>query len=331
MEIFNIKTPKRILAFSGIIFAYTAFFQTTYCVMYYDKFWTIFTIWELLYSLIFNFFPFLAISFIALGACQWSIRIKNQTTKIAFDFCVVLIGMTLVNFLFMLITGDTVNWGGTVFNSVLIWLGVEFYTLSVQKRKALMRETLLEREFNMQKYELMQAYVNPHFLFNSLDILCSMVEQDEKEESIEFIEHLASFYRRMMRRRKIRKIALEDELSSMKDYLAVVSHHYGPVLKVNVMDEDLKGAYCVPFSLQLLIENALKHNVISKETPMTINIGIRKDGITVSNPLTPKPEARSKSSGMGLSYLKNMYAEFGHTIKIVNNQNFFSVTLPSTI
>ncbi|MDE6027711.1 MAG: histidine kinase, partial [Muribaculaceae bacterium] len=266
-----------------------------------------------------------------LGACQWSIRIKNQTTKIAFDFCVVLIGMTLVNFLFMLITGDTVNWGGTVFNSVLIWLGVEFYTLSVQKRKALMRETLLEREFNMQKYELMQAYVNPHFLFNSLDILCSMVEQDEKEESIEFIEHLASFYRRMMRRRKIRKIALEDELSSMKDYLAVVSHHYGPVLKVNVMDEDLKGAYCVPFSLQLLIENALKHNVISKETPMTINIGIRKDGITVSNPLTPKPEARSKSSGMGLSYLKNMYAEFGHTIKIVNNQNFFSVTLPSTI
>ncbi|MDE5796410.1 MAG: histidine kinase, partial [Muribaculaceae bacterium] len=162
-------------------------------------------------------------------------------------------------------------------------------------------------------------------------MLCSMVEQDEKQSSIDFIENLASYYRSMIRRRNTRRISIDDELATMNDYISIVSKHYGPQLEVKVIKDNSQSHFCVPFSLQLLVENALKHNVISKESPMCITVAIDKEGITVTNSHTPKPVTDRRTGGLGLSYLRNMYSEFGHSVRIDNEGGIFRVTLPATI
>lgn len=312
-----------------IIFVYSLFFQTMYCWMYYghpvpDGDWASF-----LYSLPFNFIPFLIIAVAAVTVVSRTSRMNCMWKKIVLDIVVVTIVEIIVNLLFPVVTGLSVNWGGTTFNCVMIWLGIEFWSVNRQKRKALVRESMLLKENAAYKFELLQSYVNPHFLFNSLEMLCSMIEMDEKELSLSFIDRLTAYYRGMLRRKNVLKIPLKDELETVSDYLAIVSRHYEDNLKVSVFGDREAGIFVVPFSLQLLVENVLKHNIISAAMPLEIAVDITDSGITVSNRCQPKSEGKARGGGLGLKYLRNMYAAHGKDITVKKDGDMFSVTVPA--
>lgn len=311
-----------------IILVYTFFFQAMYCWMRYgnpipDNDWPSF-----LYSIPFNFIPFLIMAIAAMSAVFITSGIDKLWKKICADLVIVAFVGILLNILFPLITGLLVNWGGTVFNGAIIWLSIEFWFVSRQKQKALIRESLLLKENTAYKFELLQSYVNPHFLFNSLEMLCSMIEMDEKEQSLDFIDKLTSYYRSILRRKNVQKVSLEDELDTVSNYLSIMSKHYGENLKVTITGDQNSGIFIVPFSIQLLVENVLKHNIISSSSPLNIIIEINNSGVTVSNPYRPKNNYRGNGTGMGLKYLRSMYSAYGKEINIQENGETFSVTVP---
>lgn len=323
------KYLKNVLRLVLIILAYTFFFQAMYCWMLYgnpiaDNDWPSF-----LYSIPFNFIPFLIMAIAAMSAVFITSGIVRLWQKICVDLVIVASVGVLLNILFPLVTGLSVNWGGTVFNGVIIWLSIEFWFVNRQKQKALIRESLLLKENAAYRLELLQSYVNPHFLFNSLEMLCSMIELDEKEESLDFIDKLTAYYRGILRHKNVQKVSLGDELDTVFNYLSIMSRHYGDHLGVTVSGDRNSGMFIVPFSIQLLVENVLKHNIISVSSPLTIMIEIKDSSVTVSNPYRPKNNYGGRGMGMGLKYLRGMYASYGKEISVQENGETFSVTVPS--
>ena len=232
-----------------IIFFYSVFFQATYCWMRFGS-PTFNGDWgSFIYSLPFNFVPFLIIAIAALWSVWLTRNIAVLWKKITLDLLMASCIVIIVNILFLLTTGLEINWGGTVFNGIMIWMGIEFWAVSLQRQRALIRESLLLKENAAHKLQLLQSYVNPHFLFNSLDMLCSMIEVDEKKQSLEFIENLTAYYRGMLRRKNVMKVTVKDELETVFCYLKIVSQHYGDNLEVKVTGDRDTDMMIVPFSI----------------------------------------------------------------------------------
>lgn len=287
-----------------------------------------FTLLELSYSLLLNYIPILLLAIAAIFICTKTETQTHFWKKLTIDVSVCAVALVIINFLFKLVTGMDVNWGGSVFNGVLILLGIEFWTLSEQKRRSLIRENLLQRENQSMKYEIIQSYVNPHFLYNSLDMLCELIEDEAKEESLDFIVNLSSYYRAMTRKMNLTTTTVEEELKMMRHYLDIVRHHYGEGLSVEIKGNENGDMLLIPYSLQLLVENALKHNIINPSQSMKISIDISESGITVANTFLPKYESNRKSGGLGLSYLKNLYAYHGAEVEVSRSEDEFRVYLP---
>lgn len=326
---------KKILSYTNgalklcaIILVYTIFFQLMYCWMKYGAPIPEMDIEVFGVSLIFNFFPFLFIAIAALSVTTYTSSVNKLWKKISIDLGVVTLAMLLMHLLFPIVTGMKVNWGGSIFNTVLIWLAIEMRDISIQKQRMLIKDSILEKENDTYRYQLLQSYVNPHFLSNMLEILCSMIEQEEKEEAISFITKLSAFYRGMLKRKSMKTTCLSDELNTLENYLAIAIKHYGDTLTVKYSGDKEKNVMIVPFSVQLLVENVLKHNIISESMPLEITIDIHDEGVTVANPCHPKMGDIKKISGLGLTYLKNMYAAYGKTISVENTRETFVVTIP---
>ena len=144
------KKHKRLiynaLGLTLIIFFYSVFFQATYCWMRFGS-PTFNGDWgSFIYSLPFNFVPFLIIAIAALWSVWFTRNIAVLWKKITLDLLMASCIVIIVNILFLLTTGLEINWGGTVFNGIMIWMGIEFWAVSLQRQRALIRESLLLKE-----------------------------------------------------------------------------------------------------------------------------------------------------------------------------------------
>lgn len=319
----------RYISLSLIILVYTAFFQAMYCWMRYDTITAGVDLLSWLYSLLVNYIPILVLSIGIVTVCRYTLRLKSLGEKIAIDLFSVFVMLVAVNCLFKFITGMDFNWGGSIFNGMMVLLGIEFWLLSEQKQKALMRENLLAKENMTMRYEIQKAYVNPHFLYNSLDMLSSLIEEEKNEESLNFIIRLSYYYRAMTRKMNMPVTTMSEELEMVRNYLDIEKYHYGKGLSFQVVNNTDDDPTIIPFSLQLLVENVLKHNIISPSLPIKILITVDDTGITISNNCNKKVTARHKGVGMGLSYLKNVYSYHGKELIIEETPTVFKVTLPN--
>ncbi|HEY9048471.1 MAG TPA: histidine kinase [Ohtaekwangia sp.] len=178
------------------------------------------------------------------------------------------------------------------------------------------------------QYELIKQQVNPHFLFNSLNTLKYMVESDDAG-SVNFILKLSDFYRYTLESRKHNLIKLSKELEILQSYLFLLKARFeeGIVLSVRI-DQSLCQSYIPPFTLQLLLENCIKHNIVSLQHPLEINIYSDEQYITVENKLQLKktPEA---STGLGLANINQRYIHLqDKEILITVTDTLFTVKLP---
>jgi len=178
------------------------------------------------------------------------------------------------------------------------------------------------------QYELLKQQINPHFLFNSLNTLKAMVETNDKN-SVDFILKLSNFYRFTLESRKLDLIHLSEELEIVEAYNFLLKARFEDGFTfTNTIDEKYFGTLIPPFTLQLLIENCIKHNVVSLERPLHIKFYEENDNLVMENQVQPK---RNEESSLGVG-LKNINLRYSHLldkkIEIINDNKIFKIKLP---
>ncbi|MCX6273608.1 MAG: histidine kinase, partial [Bacteroidetes bacterium] len=158
----------------------------------------------------------------------------------------------------------------------------------------------LKKEAIEFQFEMLKSQVNPHFLFNSFNTLIAIIEEDQKT-AVSYVEKLSEFFRSIVAYRDKNLIPLREEINLLNNYFFLQKKRYGQHLSLNIKIDDntLSATQIPPLTLQLLVENAIKHNAVSKESPMEIGIFIESSNIIVVNNINPKLLSE-RSSGMGL-------------------------------
>lgn len=213
--------------------------------------------------------------------------------------------------------------------SILAFTAFIIYLLLKQRIKNVRKAEHSEREKIQLQYDALKNQVNPHFLFNSFNALMNIVEDNPKEASV-LIKHLSQFYRKMTAYSQKELISVEEELDLLNSYLFIQEKRYGSALQVTVkIDPPLqRSTFIPPLVLQLLAENAVKHNTISKDKPLHIIIFSEQYQIVMRNNINPKLE-KEESEGVGLKNIKNRYKLLtDKEIVLEVNKTEFTVRLP---
>lgn len=184
-----------------------------------------------------------------------------------------------------------------------------------------------QKESIVSNYESLKNQVNPHFLFNSLNALTSLVYEDQ-DKATKFIKQLSGVYRYVLDTRGREVVALEEELLFLNSYLFLQQIRYGGKLVIKNTLQQLKGNV-PPLALQMLVENAIKHNIISEAQPLIIHLYEENNNIVVTNNLQLKKDLSEGLSGVGLENIKRRY-EFlsNRKVEVLKNENSFCVKLP---
>jgi len=178
------------------------------------------------------------------------------------------------------------------------------------------------------QYELLKQQVNPHFLFNSLNTLKYMVESHDSQ-SAEFIIKLAAFYRYTLDSLKLNILSLREELAIMDSYVFLLKARFEEGLMITQnLDANVKDTFIPPFTLQLLIENCIKHNIVSLEKPLHIRVYREEDYLIVENNLQER-KIPEPSTGLGIKNISQRYLHLSDKeIKILKIDDTFTIKLP---
>ena len=208
--------------------------------------------------------------------------------------------------------------------AAVLWLAGK--TISVQKN---IREEKKKKHEAQYSYEKLKQQIEPHFLFNSLNSLDSIVVSGQDAQASQFIHKLSSIYRYLIETEDERLVYLEDELGFVSQYIDLMKVRFPEGLETEI-DIDRNGPphFIIPCSLQLLVENATKHNTISAAQPLKIRISIDGDFIQVTNNRNPKITSQP-STGNGQRYIRKRYRdEAGKEIVIEEDEHIYTVKLP---
>lgn len=178
------------------------------------------------------------------------------------------------------------------------------------------------------QYELLKSQVSPHFLFNSFNTLLALIEEDQKLAST-YVEKLSALFRSVLTYKDTDLITLKEELVLVDAYIYLQQQRFGSNLLVKTdIHSDAFKKMVMPMSLQLLVENAIKHNAISGQKPLFIEITTSEHQVVVKNNLQPKAQSEP-STGFGLSSLEQRYSSlFKKQLIIEVNNHYFQVLLP---
>jgi len=205
--------------------------------------------------------------------------------------------------------------------------GILYFLILYRYRRLKVKEKIAREQISI-KLQTLQNQVNPHFLFNSFNTLTSIIP-DDKNLAITYVENLAEFFRNVLTYRNKDLIPLREELKLLDSYLFIQMKRYGKSLMVDIsLDGEELDKKVPPLTLQILVENAIKHNIISDSNPLSISIADAPEGLSVSNNLQLKNKPES-STRTGLQNIVSRYRLIGSEevdIRVENDQ--FKVTIP---
>ena len=205
---------------------------------------------------------------------------------------------------------------------MLIFISISFFK---SWRQAAINEEKFRKEHISSQYEALKNQVNPHFLFNSLNALSSLVYENQ-DKAVEFINRLSDVYRYVLDTRDKEVVRLSDEMEFVSAFLQLQYARHESNLNVSIDIQSMAG-YVLPLSIQMLVENAIKHNIVSDEEPLHIDIVRQGESIVVSNRLQPK--LKVNSSNQGLANIKSRYAMVSDQhVMIEDTGGVFKVVLP---
>ncbi len=182
------------------------------------------------------------------------------------------------------------------------------------------------------KLDALRNQAQPHFLFNSLNTLRDIIDHDSKDDAKKFVDKLSDVYRFILDTGNANLVTLRDELKFAKSYIHIQSERFGDNLNlVWTISEESLDFKVVPMSLQLLLENAIKHNVISRAKPLEILVKLVDDQLIVENRIQPK-STQLPSTKLGLKNIEKRYSLISDKMpSIVNDGEKFIVSIPLLI
>lgn len=197
-----------------------------------------------------------------------------------------------------------------------------------QYRKALLETEQLKQENVLSQLESLKSQVNPHFLFNSLNTLAALIPENA-DLAIEFVQKLSKVYRYILEITDLSTVSLREEVVALNAYLFLLQIRFGRNLTVRmVLPKERLDDHIVPLALQMLVDNAVKHNVSSTQRPLWIEIRLEGDQVTVQNNLQTKNNPED-STGLGLPNIQNRYQLLvGKPIEVIVTAQTFTVSLP---
>jgi sensor histidine kinase YesM len=249
--------------------------------------------------------------------------------------------------IFVLLAGTIIMWVGELagYMKFSIQNRLEDYVISIlityfistfyaatfffkQWRHHLVKSEKLQRANLEARFETLKTQINPHFLFNSLNTLMYLVVDNPK--AAEYIENLSDFMRYLLQTIEKEAVTLTEEITLVQKYIYIQQNRFGEKLKVNIdIPERFAEEAIPPLAIQMLVENAIKHNVVSSDNHLTIQIYIDEAGfLIVENNLKEKID-KEPSTGVGLSNIQSRYQFLtGKEIVILCENGKFIVKLP---
>ncbi|MGI4864973.1 MAG: sensor histidine kinase [Janthinobacterium lividum] len=197
--------------------------------------------------------------------------------------------------------------------TVVISLFMHSRSFLLAWREATVRAERLEKETAVARLDSLRRQVDPHFLFNSLNALTSLVEEDDPARAVRFIRQLSQVYRYVLDNQSQELVPLADEIQFAEAYIFLQKTRLDEALQVELALPPaavLAGYYLPPLALQLLLENALKHNTAFQADPLRLRVEVDAGAVTltVRNTLRPRRLAAEEASGRGLANLRARYA-----------------------
>ena len=196
-------------------------------------------------------------------------------------------------------------------------------------KKNISRSEMLAKESLRSQLDALKNQIDPHFLFNSLNTLAALIDE-QNETAQKYLEQLSDVYRYVLLNKEKETISLDEELAFVESYLYLNKTRFRDNLVFeNRISLEARKQQIAPLSLQMLVENALKHNIVSKENPLTLRLSSDEEGyITVENNIQLK-SVLEKSTKTGLQNIINRYALLTtRKIEIFNRNDTFSVKVP---
>lgn len=185
----------------------------------------------------------------------------------------------------------------------------------------------LQKENMKAQYDSLKSQVNPHFLFNSLNALTNLIYEDQ-DKAAKFVKQLSEVYRYVLDTQGKEVVSLDEEVKFLRSYLFLQQIRFGDKLKVD-LQIDSSNAHVAPLVLQMLVENAIKHNIISSEQPLRIRIYGEKQNIVVENNIQRKNVLPEDSKGIGLENIRKRYGFLSNEkVQVEETPSEFIVRLP---
>lgn len=221
-----------------------------------------------------------------------------------------------------------VEYIATILLSSLVITLYEAISFYVQLQRTVAEKVQLERQHVSSQLESLRNQVNPHFLFNSLNTLIYLIPEDP-EKAVRFVQQLSKVYRYVLESRDERLIPLGEELEYLQSYVFLLKERFGDNLKVDIHGlENRREAAVAPLSLQMLFENAIKHNVISTEKPLLVEVFAENGHLVVRNNLQRKNQVMD-STGVGLDNIRARYRMLtDQEVEVIVSRDWFTVVLP---
>jgi hypothetical protein len=233
-------------------------------------------------------------------------------------------------------TSDMFGWGMLLFVFGLGYVLIQHYARTYQTMQAVSLELAenksrllkLEKETLASQFEALKNQINPHFLFNNFSTLASIIEESGVT-AVSFVQELSKVYRYVLQTRSSTLVPLKEELDFILSYRFLMSKRFGDNLSIILtVPEAAWDLRVMPFSLQLLVENAIKHNIISIKKPLWIRIEMCNDYLTVTNNIQKK-NTPVQSTHIGLDNIRTRYGLMtNRDVRVIETVAEFKVEIP---
>ena len=208
-----------------------------------------------------------------------------------------------------------------------IFLAYFLTTFRISKERE-MEVKELKEENRQAEIQALKEQISPHFLFNTFSSLSALIRTDKKNESLEFIQSLSDVYRYILESQHKNLVSISEEIKFLKAYIYLLEKRFEHNLVVNILiDENKMQDSIPPLALQILVENAVKHNKLTNKVPLKIKIERTANFIAVQNNYNPKFFVESNGIGL-INLAKRFHLISNQEIKINKDDKIFSVTIP---
>ncbi|WP_250433494.1 sensor histidine kinase [Hanstruepera flava] len=260
----------------------------------------------------------------------------NKGRKTYLIIMVYVVGVLLIPFVFTELYSDfsfenfikklNVNLSIIAPYFLLIMLAIHTYFIVLANK--LEKESLKLTSVSVNiKYQQLKAQLSPHFLFNNISVLTGLIEENP-ERAVSFSEKLSAIYRYFLDQENKDLAFLDEEISFGKKYMDLLQIRYENALSVTFNLNDTNNYYILPFALQQVFENIIKHNIISIEKPMSVQVNLENDYLVIINTLNLKPDENTNTK-TGLENLKKRYSYFSDRLILVDSDTeTYSIKLP---